>query len=97
MPIVWNEENIRNLDDEFLQQVISNMEKYDKPNVEVNVRFGTTGEKGVRPNYEVVVESRFPYSTITKQHKLADREQYKDTHLSAEKFSLAEIQRVANL
>jgi hypothetical protein len=54
------------------------------------VRFGTTGEKGVRPNYEIVVVSRFAYSAISKQHKL-EVGQYKDEHLSAENFSLAEM------
>ncbi|MFI3220167.1 MAG: hypothetical protein QX189_13785 [Methylococcales bacterium] len=92
MSFIWNEENIRNLDNEFLRQVISNMEKYNGANSEVKVRFGTTGEKGVRPNYEIVVISRFAYSAISKQHKL-EVGQYKDEHLSAENFSLAEIQR----
>jgi hypothetical protein len=46
--------------------------------------------EGVRPNYEIVVVSRFSYSANSKQHKL-EAEKYKDEHLSVENFSLAEM------
>lgn len=90
----WNEESVRNLGDEFLQQVISNMKKHNLQNSEVKVRFGTTGEKGIRPNYEIVVESRFAYSSRSKLHQLDSVGQYKDENLSTEKYSLAEIEQL---
>jgi hypothetical protein len=96
MHFIWNEEKIRNLGNDFLRQVIANMERYAESNSEVEVRFGIKGD-GIRPNYEIVVKSRFAYLTIGKEHKLDDKvEQFNDANLAKEKFSLAKIKEFAN-
>ncbi|PZN71174.1 MAG: hypothetical protein DM484_27185 [Candidatus Methylumidiphilus alinenensis] len=89
--IIWDKDKILGIDADCLQNIMSNMESYNRPDARIGVRLGTTGE-GVRPNYEIVLS--FAYSSSCKPHELIE-DKYNDENLSPV-FSLEKIKQILN-